>query len=135
MDAAGVNSWLERYIAAWRSGDRAEIADLFSEDARYRYRPSDEPVVGREAIVDAWLEEPDEPGSWEAEYTCYVVDGDRAAAVGTSTYPHEGRRLRQRLPAALRRGGTLRGVHGVVREAVGRAEPLGPRAARQPRRS
>ena len=25
------------------------------------------------------------------EYTCYAVDGDRAAAVGTSTYPHEGR--------------------------------------------
>ena len=91
MDASGVNSWLERYIAAWRSGDRAEIADLFSEDARYHYRPYDEPVVGREAIVDAWLAEPDEPGSWEAEYTCYVVDGERAAAVGTSTYPHEGR--------------------------------------------
>ena len=90
MDAAGVNRWLDRYIAAWRSGDRAEIADLFSADARYRYHSYDEPVVGREAIADDWLKEPDDPGSWEAEYTCYAVEGDRAAAVGTSTYPHEG---------------------------------------------
>ncbi len=91
MDRDGVNRWLERYIAAWASGDRAEIGDLFAEDARYRYHAYDDPVVGRSAIVEAWLEEPDEPGSFEASYECYAVDGDRAAAVGWSAYPHEGR--------------------------------------------
>jgi ketosteroid isomerase-like protein len=91
VDAAAVDAWLERYIAAWRSGDRVEIADLFSEDASYRYHSYDEPVVGREAIAADWLEEPDEPGSWEAEYSCYAVDGGRAVAVGTSSYPREGK--------------------------------------------
>jgi ketosteroid isomerase-like protein len=86
VDVAGVNGWLARYVAAWESRDRAEIAALFTEDARYGYHPYKEPVVGREAVVDAWLEDEDEPGSFEAAYECYAVDGDRAVATGTSTY-------------------------------------------------
>lgn len=92
MRAEDVNSWLERYVAAWQSYDRAEIGDLFSDDAWYRYHPYDEPVVGREAIVASWLEEDrlDEPGSFEAHYECYAVDGDRAVATGASTYFEHG---------------------------------------------
>ena len=91
MDAADVNRWLERYVAAWTSGDRSEIGDLFSEDARYRYHAYDDPVVGRDAIVEAWREEQDAPGSFEAQYTCFAAEGDAAAAVGTTTYLHDGR--------------------------------------------
>ena len=83
---AEVDAWLERFVAAWKSYDRAEVEALFSEDARYRYHPWDDPVVGREAIADSWLEDRDEPGSFEAGYECYAVDGDRAVAVGTSSY-------------------------------------------------
>jgi hypothetical protein len=86
MDAAGVDRWLERYVAAWTSNDAGEIGDLFSEDARYRYHAYDDPVVGRDAIVEAWLSEGDEPGSFEASYECYAVESDRAAAVGVTTY-------------------------------------------------
>lgn len=89
MDEAAVAGWLERYVAAWRSYDAAEIAELFGEDAVYRYHPWDEgadAVTGRGAIVASWLEEPDEPGSWAAEYRPLVVDRDRAVAVGTSRY-------------------------------------------------
>ncbi len=86
MDATDVDRWLARYVAAWKSYDRSAIGELFSEDANYRYHPYDEPVIGREAIVESWFEEPDEPGSFDASYECYAVDGDRAVAVGSSTY-------------------------------------------------
>jgi ketosteroid isomerase-like protein len=86
MTREDADRWLERYIAAWKSGDRDAIGDLFADDATYRYHPYDEPVIGRDAIVDSWFEEPDEPGSFEATYAAYAVDGDRAVAVGTSSY-------------------------------------------------
>ena len=86
MRREDVSGWLERYVAAWKSGDRAEIEALFGDDARYRYHPYDEPLVGRVAIADSWLEDPDAPGSFDASYECFVVDGDAAVAVGTSTY-------------------------------------------------
>ena len=86
MERTEVTRWLEAYVAAWKSGDREEIRDLFGEDVRYRYHPWDEPLAGREAVADSWLEEPDPPGSFEARYECFAVDGDAAVAVGESTY-------------------------------------------------
>ena len=92
MNRDDVDRWLARYIAAWQSYDRAEIGALFGEGAVYRYHPYDEPVIGRDAIVDSWLEEDrlDQPGSFEAHYTAFAVDGDRAVAVGASTYFNDG---------------------------------------------
>lgn len=86
MDRQTLQSWLDRYIDAWREPDRARIGELFSEDAEYRYHPFDDPVVGRDAIVASWLEEPDERDSWEARYEAFAVDGDRAVATGVTTY-------------------------------------------------
>jgi len=78
--------WLDSYVAAWRTYDPATIGELFSEDAEYRYHPWDEPVRGRDAIVDSWLADPDAPGTWQAEYRPWAIDGDRGVAVGTSRY-------------------------------------------------
>ena len=50
-----VQAWLDAYVAAWRSNDAAAIGELFAEDAEYRYHPYDEPLRGRQAIVDSWL--------------------------------------------------------------------------------
>lgn len=86
MDTTTFQAWLDRYIAAWRSGSPTEIGDLFSPDARYSYGPYQEPVVGREAIVARWTENPDAPGSWEAEYRPLAVRGDVAVATGESRY-------------------------------------------------
>jgi ketosteroid isomerase-like protein len=86
VNRSEVQSWLDRYVEVWVSGDRDAIGDLFSEDATYRYHPYDEPVTGRAAIVESWFEDPDEPGSFEARYEPFAVEGDRAVAVGTSTY-------------------------------------------------
>lgn len=89
MERADVDRWLAAYIAAWKSYDREAIEALFSDDARYRYHPYDEPLRGREAIVSAWLEDdPDEPGTYEASYEPLAVDGDVAVATGSSTYTH-----------------------------------------------
>jgi hypothetical protein len=87
-----VRNWLDRYISAWASYDPGAIGDLFTTDAEYRFHPSDPPVTGREAIVRAWTEPSgdasarDEPGTWDAQYEPFSVDGDRAVAVGWSRY-------------------------------------------------
>ncbi|HLA16185.1 MAG TPA: nuclear transport factor 2 family protein [Candidatus Limnocylindrales bacterium] len=92
MTRADVQRWLDRYVAAWKSYDAGEIADLFSSDAEYRYHPWDDPVSGREAIVADWIapdgnaSSRDAEGTYDAAYEAWAVDGDRAVAVGTSDY-------------------------------------------------
>jgi hypothetical protein len=92
IDRAHVQDWLNRYVAAWKSYDPAEISALFSADAEYRYHPWDEPVRGREAIVADWVapngdaSRRDDAGTYDASYTAWAVEGDRAVAVGTSDY-------------------------------------------------
>ncbi len=81
-----VQRWLDAYVEAWRTYDAAAIGALFAADATYRYQPYGEPVVGRDAIVADWLDDPDDPASWSAQYEPYAVDGDRAVAVGESRY-------------------------------------------------
>jgi uncharacterized protein (TIGR02246 family) len=93
MDRTDVQGWLDRYVTAWRANDAASVADLFTDDAVYKYHPYDDgpsAVQGREAIVASWLEEPDDPAGWEARYEPYAVDGNRAVAIGWSRYLAKG---------------------------------------------
>ncbi|MBI3750601.1 MAG: nuclear transport factor 2 family protein [Chloroflexi bacterium] len=89
---AEVRAWLDRYVEAWQSYDRAAVEALFAEDAEYRYHPWDEPVRGRDAIVHDWLnpggsaDGRDKPGTWSAYYEPYVGNGNRAVAIGESIY-------------------------------------------------
>lgn len=86
MDRSGFDAWLKRYVDAWRLNDPAAIGDLFSLDVRYAFDPFGEAVVGRAAVVAAWLADPDEPGSWEADYEVLAVDGDTFVAHGRTRY-------------------------------------------------
>jgi ketosteroid isomerase-like protein len=94
MDRQSASEWLDRYVAAWKSYDREQIGDLFSEDVEYRYHPYNEPVVGRKAVVESWLgegdhegaSERDEPGTYEASYEPVAIDGHTVVATGTSSY-------------------------------------------------
>ncbi len=89
MDEAAFQRWLDAYVEAWRTYDPATIGELFSEDAEYRYHPWDvdeEVLVGRDAIVAAWLGDRDEPGSWTATYRPWLVAGEAAVGVGVSRY-------------------------------------------------
>lgn len=93
MNRSDVQAWLDRYVEAWRANEPEPIKSLFTEDAVYRYRPWEDPeqmAVGSEAIARSWLEEPDDPSSWEARYEPYAVEGDRAVAVGFSRYAATG---------------------------------------------
>jgi hypothetical protein len=92
IDHASVTAWLNDYIAAWKSYDPDAIGALFTEDARYYYGPFDEPLIGRAAIVASWLENPDEPGSYDAQYYPVAVDGQTAVANGRSQYSTSGSR-------------------------------------------
>ncbi len=89
MDEAAVARWLTEYVAAWRSYDAAAIGELFSDDAVYRWQPwaeSEETAIGRDAIVASWMDDRDPPESWEAEYSPWLVHGERAVAIGVSRY-------------------------------------------------
>jgi hypothetical protein len=94
LQHSDVSEWLDAYIEAWKSYDRTQIEALFSEDVSYRFHPYDEPVVGRDAVVEAWLGEGDhegaptrdEPGIYDASYEPVAVDGDLAVVTGASTY-------------------------------------------------
>jgi hypothetical protein len=89
MTDDGLQAWLDRYVAAWRSYDQAAIGELFSDEATYAYHPwdtGDKVIRGRPAIVANWLEEPDAPGSWSAEYRPLLVAADRAVATGVTRY-------------------------------------------------
>lgn len=88
-----VQRWLDDYVSAWKSGDPKAIGDLFTEDAVYGYRPWDDEshsVSGRDAIVASWLDDPDDPSTWEASYHIYALDGDRAVALGRTRYHSDG---------------------------------------------
>lgn len=86
VDRQQVAAWLDAYSQAWRSYDPRAIGELFSPDAQYAYHPWGEPVRGREAIVASWLEDRDEPGTYDGRYEPFAVDGDLAVATGRSRY-------------------------------------------------
>ena len=86
MTHEDVQGWLDAYVAAWRTYDADAIGALFSDDAVYAYDPVGEPMRGCEAIVADWLKDPDERDTWQASYRPLVVEGDRAIAVGRTTY-------------------------------------------------
>ena len=58
MDRAGFRAWLQRYVDAWRLN----------------------------ALIESWLDDPDDPASWEADYEVLAVDGDVFVAHGRTRY-------------------------------------------------
>ena len=78
--------WLDAYVAAWRSYDPDQIGALFAANARYAYHPYDQPLVGRQAIVESWLTDRDPPDSWQASYRPLLIDANHAIATGETRY-------------------------------------------------
>ena len=94
MEREEVARWLDDYVEAWRTYDPDRIAALFASDVEYRYHPYDEPIRGRDAVVESWLGEGDHEeastrdaeGTYDASYAPVALDGDVAVATGSSTY-------------------------------------------------
>ena len=49
--------WVAGYERAWRNGDLDAVAELFTEDARYRPSPYEQAEVGHAAIRAFWLDD------------------------------------------------------------------------------
>jgi hypothetical protein len=81
-----VIDWLKAYVRAWETYSPDAIGDLFTDGATYSYHPYDEPLVGRQAIVESWLKDQDAPGTYEADYRPMAMDGDVAVVNGRSRY-------------------------------------------------
>ena len=80
-------SWLDRYIAALRSGEADEIGDLFSEDVTYSQTGGQSFIEGREAVIRDWLEAAYEPElAWEAAYEPLAIEDQVCVGVGSTRY-------------------------------------------------
>jgi len=92
LDREHVQAWLDAYLAAWKSYDREQIAALYADDVTCRYHPYDEPIVGREAVVESWFgvgegaPGQDEEGTYDGAYIVAAIEGDLAVVTGTSVY-------------------------------------------------
>ena len=86
MDRQAFQNWLDRYVEAWKTYDEQKIADLFSDDVLYKYSPQDEGLKGRDAVVQSWLDEKDDPDTYDARYEVLAIDGDTHVANGWSRY-------------------------------------------------
>ena len=54
LTSAALESWLQRYGAAWEARDAARAGPLFTVDATYHEMPFDPPKQGRAAIEEYW---------------------------------------------------------------------------------
>jgi hypothetical protein len=86
VDTDAVRSWVDRYIAAWRSNEADDIAALFTPDAVYLTGPFDTPWRGHDGITSGWLENKDEPGDWSFTYDV-IATGSIGVVEGRTTYP------------------------------------------------
>ena len=56
MDHESLKLWLDAYGRAWETRDPAAVVELFSEDATYQETPFSEPMHGRDAIRQYWVD-------------------------------------------------------------------------------
>lgn len=91
MDRAGVEVWLERYLALWREPEAVAVGELFTEDVTYRHGAYGPTLQGRAAVVQAWLADPDPPGSWRADWHVESAAADMAVVSGTTVYNDDAR--------------------------------------------
>ena len=67
MDRTSVMEWVNGYERAWRDGDSDAVDRLFTEDARYRRSPYEQPEVGHAAIRAFWLDDDGQPFTMSAD--------------------------------------------------------------------
>ncbi|HEY0374307.1 MAG TPA: nuclear transport factor 2 family protein [Amnibacterium sp.] len=78
--------WVRRYERAWATNDPDDVRALFAPDGEYRFHPWDEPVVGHDAIVTAWLDAQDTADDHTFTWSVVAVDGPTAVVQGRTTY-------------------------------------------------
>lgn len=89
---SATETWIQKYLNAWETNDPVEIADLFSEQARYYTAPFRKPWTGPEEIVQGWLDRRDEPGTWSFAHEVLAEQSGLGVVRGVTDYPEQGRR-------------------------------------------
>jgi len=86
-DRSMVQRWLGDYVAAWRSYDEGEIADLWTEDAVWIY-PFRTRAKGRDAITADWMAEKHlfEGRGYTGVYELIAIDGPFAVTHGRTLF-------------------------------------------------
>ncbi len=87
MERGDFDAWVGRYVRAWDSNELADIAALFTDDAKYYTAPFRQPWNGREAIVSGWLRHRDEAGDHGFRHEVLGVDGNVGFVRGWTAYP------------------------------------------------
>lgn len=90
MTRTDFEQWLDRYQAAWKTDDPAQIGALFTDDATYSTLPFREPKRGRDAIVAWWISQGDSQNQWRFESARLVVEGETGVVQGLTMYPASG---------------------------------------------
>jgi hypothetical protein len=74
---ADIDAWVSTYKRAWRTAGTKQLTGLFSERARYRMSPYEEPTEGLEAIAALWEREREGPDEvFEVRHEVIAVEGD-----------------------------------------------------------
>ena len=94
MDRRQFQTWLDGYVDAWKTYDEGKIGALFSDDVEYRSHPLMEPVRGRAGVVASWVDNKDDPGTYDAQYDVLAIDDDVHIANGASRYFDDAGKLR-----------------------------------------
>jgi ketosteroid isomerase-like protein len=78
--------WLEGYRRAWESNEADDIRAIFTDDAEYFADPWNPPSRGLDAIIQAWLDRLDEPGTWSFDGRVIAADGRLVFIQGETAY-------------------------------------------------
>jgi len=91
LTQSAVHGWVERYLLAWRSNERAHIRALFAAEAEYHDDFHDAHWVGRERILAGWLGRRDwQQGGWTFTWDVLSVSDNYAVIAGVANYRQHG---------------------------------------------
>ena len=90
VDRESAAAFVQGYGRSWENWDVAEFVDLFSDDVVYVAHPTQETVVGREALGRYLRKEATEQGEVSVRMGEPVIEGDRVAAEFWVTATSEG---------------------------------------------
>jgi hypothetical protein len=86
MTPEELESWLQRYGAAWEARDGDLAAALFTPGGVYCWGPFDPPLEGREAIRDRWRQATETQRDVSFRHEVLGTDGSRAFVRWWSTF-------------------------------------------------
>jgi SnoaL-like domain len=91
LDTDSITRWVDGYLRAWTTNDRADIAALFTEDAEYSETPYETEWIGRNAIIDGWRGRWEwQQGGWTFDWSISSIEGRTVVITGIGHYAELG---------------------------------------------